>query len=439
MDFLLILLLIALNASFAMSEMALVASRKALLSERAKAGNKGAQAAMGLIAQPTHFLSSVQVGITSIGVLNGIVGEAAFSGALAQWLQVGQTLVKFSAAWANGLATVLVVAAITFVTIVFGELVPKRIGQLFPEAVACAMARPMHLLARVAYPFVWLLTRSTGWVLRVLRINGDQVRVVTHEEISANLEEGLDAGVIDAHEHSLVQNVFELEDRTLASLMLPRREITWLDQSQDLKDALSQAALAGHSWYPVCDGDWSRVTGIVSLSQLLLLQQSEQAQVEGSCWSDLVEPVIFVPETLSAKLLLHQFKQRAERMALVVDEYGEVQGLITPQDLLQAITGELHMPAQGVASSHQQSDGSWVLDGQLGIAELRNKLTLESDLPHESDDRYNTLGGLLMSELGQLPVVGSRVRVGSWQLQVTQMEGHRVAKVLARREETPAE
>jgi putative hemolysin len=423
MDFLLILFLILLNAAFAMSEMALTASRRALLDVRAEAGDKGSQAALALMATPTRFLSSVQVGITSIGVLNGIVGEAAFSESLAVWLQT----LHIKPLVAGYVATGVVVTAITFVTIIFGELVPKRIGQLYPEAVARVMARPMQWVALLALPFVWLLTKTTSSVLALLGVNTKNTRAVTSAEISANLDEGLDAGVIDQEEHSLVQNVFDLDGRPLASLMLPRGDVAWLAKDMSLQAALGLAAEAGHSWYPVCDGDWSRTIGIVSVSQLLLRQQHSSGP---ATWDDLVQSVSFVPETLNAMLLLNQFKKRAERMVLVVDEYGEVQGLITPQDLLQAITGELHTPAQGEASSALQQDGSWLLDGQLSIQELKHKLEIEA-LPDEDDERYNTLGGLVMSELGELPVVGSCVAIEGWQLEVTQMDGRRVEGVRA--------
>jgi putative hemolysin len=261
--------------------------------------------------------------------------------------------------------------------------------------------------------------------LALLRVNTKNTRAVTTEEINANLDEGLDAGVIDEQEHSLVQNVFELDGRPLASLMLPRADVVWLAKDMPLEAALHMAAEAGHSWYPVCDGDWSRTLGIASVSQLLLRQQAGQVD-----WEDLIHPVSFVPETLNAMLLLGQFKKRTERMVLVVDEYGEVQGLITPQDLLQAITGELHTPSQGASSSSKQADGSWLLDGQLSIQELKSKLEIEA-LPDEIDARYNTLGGLVMSELGELPVVGSRVAIEGWQLEVTQMDGRRVEMVKA--------
>ncbi len=419
MDFLLILFLIAVNAVFAMSEMALTASRKALLKAQAESGGKGAQAALDLLLEPTRFLSSIQVGITSIGVLNGIVGEAAFSEQLATWLQT----LHLREQAASFVATALVVTVITLVTIIFGELVPKRIGQLYPETVARIVARPMQWVAHIALPFVWLLSKITAAVLHFFRVDANYTRVVTSEEINANLNEGLDAGVIDAQERSLVQNVFELDGRSLVSLMLPRESVAWLEKDMPVHAALARAAQTGHSWYPVCDGDWTRVQGVVSVSQLLLRQQAGRMD-----WMDLVQPVSFVPETMSAMLLLNQFKHRAQRMVLVVDEYGEVQGLMTPQDLLQAITGHLHTPSQGAASSSLQTDGSWVLDGQLPIQEFKNKLAIDGLMQGE---RYNTLGGLIMHGLGDLPVVGSRITTCGWQLEVTQMAGRRVEQVRA--------
>jgi putative hemolysin len=427
MDLLLILFLIALNAAFAMSEMALTASRKALLTLQAETGDKGAFAALALMHQPTRFLSSVQVGITSIGVLNGIVGEAAFSQSLSLWLQSLRGSFHLSPVIAGYVATGLVVTLITFVTIIFGELVPKRIGQLYPETVARIVARPMQWVARIALPFVWLLTKTTSAVLSLLRVDTRNERPVTQEEITANLDEGLDAGVIDAEEHSMVQNVFDLDGRPLASLMQPRDDVVWLAKEMPLAAALEAAASGGHSWYPVCEEDWTRVLGMVSVSQLLLRQLERP---DATTWSDLIQNTSFVPETLNAMLLLNQFKQRTERMVLVVDEYGEVQGLITPQDLLQAITGELHTPSQSEASSFKEPSGSWLLDGQLSVQELKHKLDIES-LPEEDAERYNTLGGLVMSELGDLPVVGSRVSIERWTFEVLQMEGRRVERVRA--------
>ena len=258
MDFLLIVFLTLLNGVFSMSELALASSRKARLAAMAEADDKGAQAALDLLAKPTKFLSSVQVGITSIGMLNGIIGEAAFSGRLSVWLYG----LGISPRASEISATALVVTVITFVTIVFGELVPKRIGQLHPETVARLVSRPMKWVAAAAKPFVWLLSISTLAVLRLLRIDNSAGRGVTEEEIAASLEEGVDAGLIEAHEHQMVQNVFSLDDRSLTSIMLPRSNIEWLDASDTLAQAIDKAGATGHSWYPVCRGGLDDVLGV---------------------------------------------------------------------------------------------------------------------------------------------------------------------------------
>ena len=276
MDFLLIALLTLLNAAFAMSELALASSRKARLMALAESGNGGAAAALRLLEHPTRFLSTVQVGITSIGVLNGIVGEAAFSNKLAHWLH-GFGIADRPAAIA---ATAIVVTLITFVTIIFGELVPKRIGQLYPESVAVWVSRPMAWLAKAAGPFVKLLSATTQGVLRLLRIDTTQTRGMTEEEIDHSLEEGVDAGVIEQHERQMVRNLFDLDDRPLTSLMVPRSDIEWLDANLSIAEGMWQAGHDGsHSWYPVCRGSLDDVVGVISVAQLLQLGQIGRAHV----------------------------------------------------------------------------------------------------------------------------------------------------------------
>ncbi|HEY0200538.1 MAG TPA: CNNM domain-containing protein, partial [Burkholderiaceae bacterium] len=280
MDFLLIALLTLLNGVFAMSEMALAASRRARLAAMAEDGDKGAQAALLLMERPTQFLSSVQVGITSIGMLNGILGEAAFSEGLGHWLES----LGLHARAASITATALVVTIITFVTIIFGELVPKRIGQLYPEPVARVIARPMAWVARAAKTFVALLTMSTLAVLRLLRIDTTAARSVTEEEIVASLEEGREAGVIEQHEHQMVQNVFHLDDRPLTSLMVPRGDVQWLAAELSVAQSLRLVAEDGdkgaHSWYPVCRDSLDDVVGIISVARLLALGMDAPGSIE---------------------------------------------------------------------------------------------------------------------------------------------------------------
>ncbi len=426
MDLLLIVFLTLLNGLFAMSELAVASSRKARLAAMQESGDAGAGAALKLMERPTQFLSTVQVGITSIGMLNGIVGEAAFSGPLAAWLS-GQGLSDKAASIA---ATALVVTAITFTTIIFGELVPKRIGQMFPETVARWVARPMTWLATAAKPFVALLSLCTQAVLKLLRIDESHGRAVTAEEISASLEEGVDAGLIEEHEHQMVRNVFHLDDRSLTSLMVPRGDIEWLEASLSVAQALDYVVARGqnevHSWYPVCHNSLDEVIGIISLARLIELGRQSPDRV-----SDHISPAVFVPETLSGLELLEQLRAKSGRMVFVVDEYGVVQGLMTPRDLLEAITGELKPGAHLDAWATQQPDGSWLLDGLMPVSEMKARLDIDS-LPHEDRGRYNTVAGLLLAEAGQLPTVGDVIECAGWIFQVTQMEGRRIDWVSAR-------
>jgi len=425
MDFLLIAFLTLLNAVFAMSEMALASSRKARLIAMAEAGDKGALAALKLLENPTQFLSSVQVGITSIGMLNGIIGEAAFSGALSVWIHdLGMPL-----RGSDFTATALVVAIITYITIVFGELVPKRIGQLYPETAAKFVARPMIWVASATKPFVKLLSFSTHAVLKLLRVDNAASRGVTEEEITASLEEGVDAGLIEEHEHQMVQNVFLLDDRLLTSLMLPRSDIEWLDAADTLPEAIQKASATGHSWYPVCRGSLDDVVGIVSVAKLLALRESA-AQSGDARMGTVVVAAVFVPETLTGMELLAQFRAKSTRMVFVVDEYGVVQGLVTPLDMLEAITGELQPGAQVDAWATRRDDGSWLIDGVMPVSELKARLDIK-ELPEEDKGRYNTVAGLLQSVSGRLLLTADKVDCAGWRFEVIDLDGRRIDKVLA--------
>ncbi|MBS7806567.1 hemolysin family protein [Variovorax sp. PCZ-1] len=432
MDFLLIALLTLINGAFAMSEMALTAAKKVRLTAMAESGDDGAKAALELADKPTTMLSTVQIGITSIGMLNGIVGEAAFSDGVQQFLMqlgMGEKL-------ASPTATTLVVIVITFITLIFGELVPKRIGWAYPEAVARVVAKPMLWLAKVASPFVKLLTMSTLGVLKLLRIRTDQSRSVTEAEIAASLDEGLDAGVIEEHERQMVQNLFHLDDRPLISIMIPRSDIEWLDADCSVQDALRKAggtadtnSKTSHSWYPVCQGGLDNIVGIVSVARLLRQQTGNTGQTVG----ELATPAVFIPETLSGMELLEQFRQQSARLVFVVDEYGVCQGLLTPRDLLEAITGELKPQVAADAWATREADGAWKLDGLMPVAELKSRLDIEEELPDEEEGHYNTLAGLLMAVAGHLPAQGEAIEVGGWRFEVTALEGRRVDRVRARK------
>ena len=426
MDVLLLALLTTCNALFAMSEMALSTSRRARLAALAESGDAGAEAALKLMEAPTQFLSTVQIGITSIGMLSGIVGEAAFAGPLAAWMEDK----GMGPGAASVVSTALVVTCITFFTIIFGELVPKRIGQLYPEQVSRWVARPMRGLATGAKPFVLMLSGATALVLRLLRIDANAARGVTEEEISASLAEGVDAGVIEQHEHQMVRNVFHLDDRRLSSLMVPRADIEWMEASHTVAQGLRQVAASSqfnlvHSWYPVCRESLDDVVGVVSVARLLQLGTQHQGPIEA-----IAQPASFVPETLTGMELLEQFRTHAGRLVFVVDEYGVVQGLMTPRDLLEAITGELQPGAQVDAWATLRDDGSWLLDGLMPVNELKSRLDIR-ELPDDDKGRYNTVAGLLMSVSGRLPGTGERIECAGWVFEVVDLDGKRIDKVLA--------
>jgi putative hemolysin len=424
MDTLLIVFLTLLNGAFAMSELALASSRKARLAAMAEAGDKGSITALKLLENPTQFLSSVQVGITSIGMLNGIVGEAAFSGDLGLWLEAK----GLTEATANIVSTAIVVVVITFITIVFGELVPKRIGQLYPEAVARWVSRPMTFVATAAKPFVWLLTHTTQGMLKLLRINTNAVQHVTEAEINASLEEGVDAGIIEEHEHQMVRNVFLLDDRQLTSIMVPRSEIEWLDAQDSIDVAVQRAWTTGHSWYPVCRGGLDDVVGVIHLPRMLALQ----AEGNNETLMRHVQPAVFVPETLTGMELLEQFRERATRMVFVVDEYGVVQGLLTPLDMLEAITGELSPHAAVDAWATQREDGAWLIDGAMPVTELKSRLDID-ELPDEDKGRYNTVAGLMQTVAGDLLAQADSVECAGWRFEVLVLDGRRIDQVLISR------
>ena len=427
MDFILIAILTLINGAFAMSELALTASRKARLMAMAESGDAGAKAALTLNENPSQMLSTVQVGITSIGMLNGIVGEAAFSEDVKHFLQN----MGLAATIAAPAATTFVVVMITFVTLIFGELVPKRIGLLYPEAVARVMARPMAWLAKAAGPFVKLLMLCTQGVLNLMRIKTDNARTVTEEELAHSLDEGLQAGVIEVHERQMVENVFHLDDRPITSIMVPRGDIVWLDAALSVAQALEKAGgskdaaeKTSHSWFPVCKGSLDNVLGLVSVARLLRSERSAKLD-------SLTSPAIFIPETLSGMEILEQFRNQSARMVFVVDEYGVVQGLLTPRDLLEAITGELKPQASGDAWATLQQDGSWLLDGLMPIAELKSRLRIDEDWPEEDKNRYNTLAGLLMAVAGRLPTKGDKIATNGWVFDVLALEGRRPDRIKA--------
>ncbi len=424
MEILVLVVLIIINGLFAMSEIALVTARRARLAKLAEDGDVSAAVAIKLGEQPTRFLSTIQIGITSIGILNGIVGEAALAGPLATWLQ---TLGMEQRVSEIG-STVLVVLVITYVSIVVGELVPKRIGQINPEGIARLVARPMYMLSIASRPFVHLLSSSTALLLRLMgqiEISGPSV---TEEEIRAMLDEGSVAGIIEKSEHEMVRNVFRLDERQLGSLMVPRSDIVWLDMNRPLEENLSVMAESAHSRFPVCRGGLDEILGIISAKQLF----NQTLRGDAVDLTEALQTPIYVPESLTGMELLDQFRVSSTHMVFVIDEYGEVLGMVTLHDLLESVTGEFQSENDEESWAVQREDGSWLLDGLIPILELKDRLNMKA-VPEEDKGRYHTLSGMMMWLLGRLPNTGDVAVWEEWRFEVVDIDGKRIDKVLASR------
>lgn len=407
-----------------MSEIALVTARKSRMQKLVDEGDSGAAAAIKLGEDPTRFLSTIQIGITSIGVLNGIVGEAALAGPLAVWM----TESGMQAKTAGYVSTGLVVVLITYFSIVVGELVPKRLGQTHPEALARLISRPINFLALATKPFVWLLSASTRGLLKVLGVKESNGSVVTEEEIQAILVEGHTAGVIESQEHTMVRNVFRLDDRQIGSLMVPRSDVICLDIDASLEETLARVEQADHARFPVVRGDMNNIVGVLNARQWLtqaLLNKSQQALKDQP-----LQAALYVPETITGMELLDNFRTSDLHMAFVIDEYGEVQGIVTLQDLIEAITGEFQPRDPETSWAVQREDGSWLLDGHIPVPELKDRLSLHT-VPEEERGRYHTLSGMIMLLLGRVPTEADVVEWEDWRFEVVDMDGKTLDKVLA--------
>lgn len=425
MEVALLLILIVLNGLFAMSEMAVATSRKARLQALADDGDLRAHEALKLHENPTRFLSTVQIGITSIGILSGIVGENALAQPFAAWLTLE---FPFTTAYAHALALALVVVVVTFLSLIVGELVPKRLGQMYPEPIARFMALPMRGLSIAATPFVKVLSFSTDTILRLLGARQSSGPQVTEEEIQVLMEQGADAGVFEQAEQQMVRNVFRLDERKLTSLMVPRGDVVFLDIHDPIEVNRDKIAHSHVSRFPVCRGDLGDVLGFARAKDLL-------SQTLAGKHLDLTQGLqapLYVPETLTGTELVENFRTAHTPAALVVDEYGEVQGLVTLRDVLEAIVGEFPTPQPEESSALQREDGSWLLDGVIALPELQDTLDLH-DLPDGDSDSYHTLSGMLMLMLGRIPRTGDVIDWEGWRFEVIDMDGKRIDKVLATR------
>lgn len=419
----LILILIVANGVFSMSETAIVSARKARLEQRASRGDAAAAHDLALAHAPNVFLATVQVGITLIGILSGAFGGATLARSVADGLRDLPGIGPH----ADSVALAIVVLMITYLSLVVGELAPKRIALNQPEAIAARVAGPMQRLSSVAAPVIHLLSASTDGLLRLLRIRASEDPPITSEEVGVLLEQGARAGVFDPKERDMVEGVFALADDRVTGLMTPRPEVTWLDL-EDAPDAHRDIVIGGsYSRFPVGRGTLDRLAGVVYAKDLL----AEALAGRPLNLEATLRPAMFLPESATALELLERFRQSGDHLAVIVDEYGGTAGLVTVQDVLEAIVGELPTAENvSVTKAHPREDGSWLLDGALAAEDVSELLDVRS-LPGEAEGDFETLAGFVLARLGQIPTPGNHFIWENWRFEVVDMDGWRVDTVLA--------
>ena len=418
-----IIVLLIANGLFSMSEMAVVSARKARLQKRATDGDKGAQAALELAGNPGSFLSTVQIGITLVGILAGAFGGATFAEKLAPALKSFPAINPY----ADNISFGLVVLVITYLTLVVGELIPKRLALHSPDRIASVVAAPMKRLSALTSPLVKLLEASTNGLLRLFGLRESSEPPVTEDEIKVLIEQGIKAGVFEEAERDLIERTFHLGDRRVSELMVPRPDVVFLDLDDPpevIKEVVSGNRL---SRYPVIQGAADNVVGVVRAKDLLASEFTDQP-------FDLkaaMVPALYFPDTMPAFKAIEMFKSSRRHMAVVIDEHGGVEGVVTVNDILDALVGDIpSMDEQGEQSVVRREDGSFLLDGALPVNQLKQTLQLKR-LPGEEDGGFQTLGGFMMTRLGRVPAVADRLEVGGWRFEIMDMDRRRVDKVLA--------
>jgi magnesium and cobalt exporter, CNNM family len=416
-----ILLLIIVNGFFAMAEIGLVAARNARLQPLAEAGNLGAQAALELKADPSRLLSTVQIGVTVIAILSGTFGEATLGDTLQGQLESYQ---GFVARYAHVISMAVVVIGISYFSLILGELVPKRVALVHPERIAAALGRIMRAIARVGAPIEWLLSASTNLVLRLMPLRSQGTAPVTDEEISFMLREGVATGHIPEAETAIVEMALRLGDRRASAVMTPRTRIESLDLDDPEEENRRKIRDSAYSRFPVVQGGSQQVIGIVHAKDLLI------AALAGHPFDLRVatRPPLYLPDTVTVLRVLEAFKSSGEPMALVVDEYGDLEGLVTQSDILEALVGDIPGSADADQRVVRREDGTCLIDGMVGLDELRQVLGV-SHLPGEDAD-FHTLGGYVMARLNRVPMVADRITAAGYRFEVVKMDGRRVDRVL---------
>ncbi len=421
-ELLVILILIFINGLFAMSEMAMVSVRKARLETSAKRGDVRAKQALLLHNDPSRFLSTTQIGITLISILTGIFSGQTIKSNVEAWLvQLGMI-----AEYADTVALIIVVICITAISLIIGELVPKRIGMIFPEPIAKIVAAPMIFLSTVVKPFVWFLTKSSDLIIKILgikRVNDDQV---TEEEIKAIIQEGTQTGAIEEIEQDIMERVFHLGDRKIGSLMTHRNEIIWLDVNEPIEKIMVDIESEIHSIYPVCDGDLEKVLGIVYIKDLFLASAKNNLKNI----RDIIKPILHIPENNTAYSVLEKFKQSKIHYTLIINEYGSVEGLVTINDILEALVGEFDELNLTDYSIVERDNGTYLIDGALPFYDFLKYFEMEDEFAGLDELEYNTLAGFILDELQQIPKVGEKLDWKNARFEIMDMDGSRIDKIL---------
>lgn len=419
---LIVLLLSIANGFFAMSETAVVSARKARLQIKAQTGDAGAKFALSLAEDPSDFLSTVQVGITLIGILAALFGGEAIVAQLQPQLESVPLLAPYS----NVISTALVVLIITYIQLIIGELVPKQIGITFADRISALVARPLMLVSQIARPVVWLLSLSTRLVLRILRVPTDYRYTITAEEVQIMMEEGNERGVFDPEEGQMVEQILSLSDIRINEIMTPRPDVVALDINDSLAVLRSKVSSARYSRYPVIRGDEDNVIGVI-FARDLLAQSINENELD---LKNILHKPLIVPEGLPVLEVLRRFKVAKSQLAMVIDEYGELQGLVTFNDLVEVIVGEV--PEAGDTpdpQAFQRDDGSWLIDGRFLIDDLKELLGIDS-VPDEEENYFHTVGGFVMAYLRRVPHTGDKFDWGQFRFEVVDMDERRVDKVL---------
>jgi putative hemolysin len=417
-EILIIFGLILLNGVFAMAEIALVSARKARLEAQANKGDNKAKEALKLANHPDKFISTTQIGITLIGILNGIFSGENIKGGLVEFLNQFESIRHYS----NAAATAIVVIIITYFSLVLGELVPKRIGMSNPEGISKALVGLMKLTTFITYPFIWFLTKSTNFIIKIFNVRRKDTHV-TEDEIKAIISEGTEQGTIEEAEQEIIERVFHLGDRNITSLMTHRSDIVWIDINSKVEDVLKLTDEKIHSIYPVCDGNVDNVNGVISLKDIFRVPK--EAMIK-----DVMKAAFYVPENNSAYQLLEKFKQRKTHYAFIVDEYGTLQGIITLNDILEAIVGDISEVHEEAYEIIKREDGSYLIDAQIPFYDFLSYFNKTAWMDEEEQEEFDTLAGFILHHMERIPVAGDKMKYRGFSFEIVDMDGHRIDKLL---------